>query len=218
VVLFSILGGGTYAGLTFDKAGNLYGTTSGGACPWVGGTVFQLKRGKGGEWSQNILHVFQNNGKDGDCPSAGVILDPEGNVYGTTLYGGAYDVGAVFKLTPGAKGEWTEGIMHSFDISDGAQPYAGLARDAAGNLYGTLAYGGRNGLGSVYKLIPRKSGSGPEWATEKILLNFSGQDGIYPFGGLILDTAGNLYGTTYYGGYLSDCDYSGCGVIFELTP
>ena len=108
--------------------------------------------------------------------------------------------------------------LHSFDISDGAQPYAGLARDAAGNLYGTLAYGGRNGLGSVYKLIPRKSGSGPEWATEKILLNFSGQDGIYPFGGLILDTAGNLYGTTYYGGYLSDCDYSGCGVIFELTP
>jgi len=212
--------GGPSAGVIFDKAGNLYGTTStiyGGACNF-GGTVFKLTAGKRGLWTETVLHTFQDNGQDGFCPSAGVIFDPEGNLYGTTFDGGTYDAGVVFKLTPDKNGQWTEGIMHSFDSNDGAEPYAGLVRDAAGNLYGTLAYGGRQGLGGIFKLTPRKGYPGPDWAIEHVLLNFSGEDGIYPFAGLIFDAAGNLYGATYYGGNLSECDFTGCGVIFELKP
>jgi hypothetical protein len=219
-VLDSLVGsyeGGSYAGLAFDKAGNLYGTTNGGACA-SGGTVFKLSPRKRGDWYYTLLYKFTQGGKDGACPSASVVLDPAGNLYSTTPYGGDYDAGVVLKLAPRPRGQWKETILHSFNINDGDQPYAGLVRDAAGNLYGTLAYGGRYGLGSVFKLIPRKRGPGPEWATEQILLNFNGEDGIYPFGGLTFDAAGNLYGATYYGGNLSECDYSGCGVVFELTP
>lgn len=218
-VLYSLVGayeGGSYAGLTFDKVGNLYGTTNGGSC-FGGGTVFKLSPRKQDDWYYTLLYKFSQGGKDGACPSASVVFDPAGNLYGTTPYGGDYDAGVVFKLAPRAHGQWQETVLHSFNINDGAQPYAGLVRDAEGNLYGTLVYGGRNGLGSVFKLTPTKHGQGPEWAIEKILLSFNGVDGIYPFTGLTFDAAGNLYGATYYGGNLSDCDYTGCGVIFEIT-
>jgi uncharacterized repeat protein (TIGR03803 family) len=218
-VLYSLVGsyeGGSFAGVTFDQAGNLYGTTKGGSC-FTGGTVFKLSPRKQADWYYTLLYKFSQGGKDGACPSASVVLDPAGNLYSTTSSGGNYDVGVVFKLAPRPHGQWKETVLHSFNINDGAQPYAGLVRDA-GNLYGTLAFGGRNGLGSVFKLTPTRHGPGPEWAIEKVLLNFDGEDGIYPFSGLTLDAAGNLYGATYYGGNLSDCDYTGCGVIFEITP
>jgi uncharacterized repeat protein (TIGR03803 family) len=218
-VLYSLVGayeGGSYAGVTFDKAGNLYGTTKGGSC-FSGGTVFKLSPRKQADWYYTLLYRFSQGGKDGACPSASVVLDPAGNLYSTTSGGGEYDAGVVFGLTPRSHGYWKETVIHDFNINDGAQPYAGLVRDAAGNLYGTLAYGGRNGLGSIFKLTPTGHGQGPEWAM-KVLLNFDGEDGIYPYSGLTLDAAGNLYGATYYGGNLSDCDYTGCGVIFEITP
>jgi uncharacterized repeat protein (TIGR03803 family) len=216
-VLSSLVGsyeGGSYAGVTFDKAGNLYGTTSGGSCP-RGGTVFRLSPRKHLDWYYTLLYKFSQGSKDGACPYGSVVLDPAGNLYSTTSHGGDYDLGVVFKLVPRLHGEWKESVLHSFNLNDGALPYAGLIRDTAGNLYGTLAAGGRNGLGSVFKLTPTKHA---DWVTEKILLNFGGRDGVYPFSGLTLDSAGNLYGTTYYGGDLGDCYYQGCGVVFELTP
>ena len=219
-VLYSLVGsyeGGSYAGLAFDKAGNLYGTTNGGSC-FSGGTVFKLSPRKQADWYYTLLYKFSQSGKDGGCPSASVVLDPAGNLYSTTFRGGEYGLGVVFRLAPRPHGQWKETVLHSFNINAGAQPYAGLVRDAAGNLYGTLAYGGRNGLGSVFKLTPTRHRSGPEWAIEKILLNFDGGDGVYPYSGLAIDPAGNLYGATYFGGNLSDCDYTGCGVIFEITP
>lgn len=215
-ILYSLVGsyeGGSYAGLTFDKAGNLYGTTNGGSCP-SGGTVFKLSPRKQGDWYYRLLYKFSQGGKDGACPSASVTFDAAGNLYSTTFLGGAYNAGVVFKLAPHAHGEWEETVVHSFNINDGAQPYSGLISDADGNLYGTVAYGAVNGLGGVFKLTPNPHGG---W-TERAVYNFDGTDGIFPFTGLVFGADGHLYGATYYGGYMSDCDYSGCGVVFELTP
>ncbi len=219
-VLYSLVGayeGGSYAGLTFDKAGNLYGTTNGGSCIG-GGTVFKLSPRKQDDWYYTLLYQFSQGGKDGACPSASVVFDPAGNLYSTTPQGGDYDAGVVFKLAPRPHGQWKETVLHSFNINEGAQPYAGLIRDAAGNLYGTLAYGGRYGLGSVFKLTPTKPDGGLDSATEQLLLSFRGKDGIYPLSGLAVGPTGHLFGATYYGGNLSDCNYTGCGAIFEITP
>jgi uncharacterized repeat protein (TIGR03803 family) len=219
-VLYSLVGsyeGGSYAGLTFDKAGNLYGTTNGGSC-FASGTVFKLSPRNHDEWYYTLLHKFSRQGKDGACPFSGVTLDPQGNVYGTTVGGGAYDAGIVYQLIPQKRGVWKEIVLHNFNFNDGAEPYAGLVRDASGNLYGTLTAGGKNGLGSVFRLTLSRHAMSPDSATEKILFNFSGRDGIFPYAGLVFDANGNMYGATYYGGNLSDCNYQGCGVIFKLTP
>lgn len=219
-VLYSLVGsyeGGSYAGLTFDKAGNLYGTTNGGGSCFFSGTVFKLTPRKHLDWYYTLLYKFSQGGKDGACPFSGVTLDPQGNVYGTTVLGGAYDAGVVYELIPRKHGAWREIVLHSFNSNDGAEPYAGLVRDANGNLYGTLTAGGQNGLGSIFKLTPTRH-PGSEWGREKILLNFNGNDGIFPYASLIFDAHGDLYGTTYYGGNLSDCDYQGCGVVFKLSP
>jgi len=220
-VLFSFNDdGGPYgSGLILDKAGNVYGTTSSwyGGCSF-GGSVFELKPNASDQWIESVLHTFQNNGKDGYCPTASLIFDPEGNLYGTTSYGGTHDAGTVFELIPGKDNQWTEKILHSFNINDGAQPFGSLTRDAAGSLYGTLAYGGKYGLGSVFKLTPTKLGKGRGSVSEEILLNLRGKDGISPFSGVVIGPTGHFYGTTYYGGNLSDCDYTGCGTVFEITP
>jgi len=213
------------AGVIFDAAGNLYGTTQFG--PNFGGTVFELARGTDGTWSETVLHSFclsQENCPDGEEPEAGVIFDAAGNLYGTTVYGGANNDGVVFELTPGTNGSWTEKVLHSFafDGKDGVSPYGGLVFDAAGNLYGTTAVGGIRNGGIVFELTPGPDGN---W-TEKVLHSFE-EPGHYqagPFGGLAIDASGNLYGTTYGGGIVSDnCapssgGSSGCGRVFELTP
>jgi uncharacterized repeat protein (TIGR03803 family) len=157
-----------------------------------------------------VLHSF--NGSDGSHPQAGLIFDAAGNLYGTTYGGGASGYGTVFKLTPNADGSWTESVLHSFNGSDGSSPFAGLIFDAAGNLYGTTSLGGGSNFGTVFKLTPNADGS---WA-ESVLHSFIGSDGSYPLAGLIFDAAGNLYGTTEFGG--SGCGGSGCGVVFKLTP
>jgi uncharacterized repeat protein (TIGR03803 family) len=200
-----------YAGLIFDNVGNLYGTTvTGGIHGW--GTVFELTP-TGGGWTEKVLHSFNFNGSDGAEPFGGLVFDAFGNLYGTTYVGGIHGNGTVFELSPNGSGGWTEKVLHSFNFngSDGAQPWAGLVIDAAGNLYGTTNEGGIYYIGgTVFELSPNGSGG---W-TEKILhsFNFNGVDGANPFDNLIFDAANNLYGTTQQGGI------HGNGTVFQLTP
>jgi len=210
------------ASLIFDGAGNLYGTTSEGGDSGTGcggygcGTVFQLTRGANGKWTETVLHSFRDDGKDGHGPSDSLFFDAAGNLYGTTTWGGANGYGTVFQLTPSANGKWTESVLHSFNGKDGGYPRASLILDAAGNLYGTTQYGGAYvAYGTVFQLAPSANG---KW-TEKVLHSFdsNGKDGYGPDASLILDAAGNLYGTTPAGGaYGSNCNY-GCGTVFELV-
>jgi uncharacterized repeat protein (TIGR03803 family) len=204
-----------FASLVFDRAGNLYGTTDQGGTPQGSdlafGTVFELKPEVAGHWAEKVLHTFVENGTDGNAPQASLILDADGNLYGTTYLGGAFGLGTVFELTPEAGAVWTETVLHSFQQNgtDGWSPYANLILDG-GNLYGTTTQGGTVGVGAVFELTPAGGGV---W-TESLPYSFvqNGSAGTNPWGGLILDTAGNLYGTTVAGGAF------GGGTVFELKP
>ena len=205
-----------YAGLVFDAAGNLYGTTMEGGIHGQG-MVFELTPQESGSWTEKVLHSF--NSTDGAYPYAGLIFDAAGNLYGTTVRGGIHDDGAVFELTPKEGGGWTEKVLHSFGHgTDGTYPFAGLIFDAAGNLYGTTYEGGIHGYGTVFELTPQEGGG---W-TEEVLhsFNLNGTDGAYPQASLIMDAAGNLYSTTYAGGIhlQSGCGSVGCGTVFEVSP
>jgi len=220
------------AGLIFDASGNLYGTSifgGSGSCPGgVGcGTVFELAPEANGKWAEKALYSFQDNGIDGFFPFAALVFDGLGNLYGTTQDGGSYGHGTVFELRPKKEGGWTESVIHSFnsDGTDGTNPQAGLIFDAAGNLYGAAANGGSGtcsgitgpGCGMIFELMPNTGG---EWI-EKVLYEFKndGNDGSNPYGTLIFDAAGNVYGTTAYGGANSNCiSGSTCGTVFELEP
>jgi uncharacterized repeat protein (TIGR03803 family) len=224
-------GGLPYAGLIFDSAEvNLYGTTVGGGALGYG-TVFELSP-SGSSWTETVLYSFagnNNGGTDGDSPVASLVFDPQGNLYGTTSQGGTPGKGVIFELTPptGDGAPWTETVLFTFTGKSGAYPYAGLTIDSKENLYGTTAIGGArtghcnptNGCGVVFELSP-PSGTG-SWI-EKVIYTFeSGSDGGYPYAGLILDSKGNLYGTTVQGGNTTgaNCSYTvGCGVVFELSP
>jgi uncharacterized repeat protein (TIGR03803 family) len=217
-VLYSFTGGADgaqpAAGLIFDAAGNLYGTTNYGGsanCTLGCGTAFKLTPASGA-WTETLLYAF-TGGSDGREPFARLLFDPAGNLYGTTALGGnigsvcTSGCGTVFKLTPGSSG-WTESVLYAFTGgADGASPYDALVFDNAGNLYGSTYAGGGSGNGTVFRLAPSSSG----W-TESVLRAFKGGwDGKYPYGDLILDPVGNLYGTAYQGGV-------GYGVVFELQP
>jgi uncharacterized repeat protein (TIGR03803 family) len=222
------------SGVTFDQTGNLYGTTTIGgpssACGLFGcGTVFKLTHGSSGSWTESVLHGFCSfkNCADGEVSFAGVVFDGVGNLYGTTSEGGnlsqclGHGCGVVFELTPKAGGSWKEDILHSFTGGrDGAVPEDSMLFDGSGNLYGTAHLGGNLtqcggfNCGVVFELTPDSHGS---WE-EKVLHSFDGGDGDGPFASLALDRAGNLYGTTIFGGDLNLCGSNGCGVVFELTP
>jgi uncharacterized repeat protein (TIGR03803 family) len=194
--------------LTFDHAGNLYGTTDLGG-KYEYGMAFELSPKAGGGWTETVLHNFNKNGKDGAYPYAGLIVDANGNLYGTTWEGGKFGDGTVFELSPKTGGGWTETILHNFDGKDGVLPEAGLTLDAFGNLYGTTFLGGKNGTGTVFELSPKTSGG---W-TEAVLHNFGNFiDGRNPQASLIFDASGNIYSTTVSGG-----NY-GYGTVFELSP
>lgn len=213
-----------YAGLTFDASGNLYGTTEyggNGTCSIGGaagcGTVFELSPKAGGGWTEKILHSFNDNGTDGYDPVGGLILDAAGNLYSTTIYGGAGGSGTVFKLSPAADGHWTETVLHGFaGGDDGRAPCASLIFDAAGDLYGTTYGGGSYEWGTVFELTPAAGG---KWR-ESVLHSFndSGSDGAGPFASLIFDGSGNLYSSTLFGGTEVCSDSNGCGTVFELSP
>jgi len=213
-------------GLVFDAKGNLYGTASGGGTGTgcVGGNgcgvVFKLTHSSHG-WTASVLHNFTNNHHDGFSPQGTLVFDGKGNLYGATFLGGTSSQGGgtVFKLTPGSHGLWKETVLYSFKSGrDGASPYSGVVFDKAGNLYGTTVGGGdQTGSGTVFKLTPKPSGG---W-TESIIHRFTGfadPGGSYPYGGLLVDAAGNLYGTTESGGGNggSNCEF-GCGTVYKLS-
>ena len=196
------------AGLVSDAAGNLYGTTSGGGV-YDKGTVFELTLKANGRWTEKVLLSF--HGAHGALPRSSLIFDASGNLYGTTYGGGkqtcSSGCGTVFKLSPKAGGAWTEQVLYRFkgSVTDGSGPEAVLIFDGSGSIYGTTTSGGTAGVGTVFELTPR-SGS---W-TEKVVYSFL--DGGRPYGGLVLDAAGILYGTTGSGGSY------GYGAVFKLTP
>jgi uncharacterized repeat protein (TIGR03803 family) len=186
------------AGFTIDKAGNLYGTTFAGGVADGYGSVFKVAH-KGSSWVLTPLYDFQG-GNDGAYPYARLIFGPDGSLYGTTAFGGNGKFGTVFRLKPQATicgtvtCAWNETVLFAFDGSNGNQPVGNIVFDAAGSLYGTTSYAGYGSGGTVYKLSPGSGG----W-TLAILHSFSSNDGNDPYGGVILDKTGNLYGTTAYG-------------------
>jgi len=192
-------------GVVWDASGRLYGTTLAGG-HYDAGTVFRLIPNGSGGWAEHILHNF-GSGKDGQSPKAGLVRRSGDTFYGTTSAGGAYDKGTVFEITRNDDGSWTETIRHNFGLypTDGVEPVAGLILDASGNLYGTTNSGGGQGFGTVFEVLTS--------GTEKILHNFgTGMDGRNPKAGLVMDTGGNLYGTTYAGGVY------GKGTVFMMFP
>ena len=189
-------GGYPFGGLVRDSSGNLYGTTYSGGASSVG-TVFKVTK----TGTETVLHSFAG-GADGEYPYASLVRDSSGNLYGTTSEGGASNVGTAFKVTPTGH----ETVLYSFaGGTDGANPFAGLVRDRKGNLYGTTEAGDSSGVGTVFKLTAT--------GQETVLHTFTGgtTDGANPFGGLVRDAAGNLYGTTFVGGAF------GHGAVYEIT-
>ncbi|MGH9641688.1 MAG: choice-of-anchor tandem repeat GloVer-containing protein [Terriglobales bacterium] len=193
------------AGLVIGKGGKLYGTTSiGGAA--VSGTVFTVKRSGGEE----VVYSFCTSGfpcVNGYGPAAALAVDSHGNLYSTTVDGGAYNYGTVFRVTPSG----AETALYSFCgqgglCADGAHPQQSLIVDKSGNIYGTTPLGGAHNAGTVFELTPD--------GTEKVLHSFGAQpgDGVYPEAGMVMDSNGNLFGTTNNGGGTSDG-----GVVFEIT-
>src|ERR1700724_349931 len=143
-------------------------------------------------WAGNkyrVLHTF-TGGNEGSAPFAGLVMNKQGNLYGTTWGAGAHNLGTVFELLPHIGGRWTETVLHSFDASEGALPVAGLVFDAAGNLYGATKSGGSNGVGTVFEMMHQSGG----W-TFNVLDNYGSN------AGLVLDKGGNLYGAFGHGKY-----------------
>jgi len=195
-------GGNPQAGLIWDAAGNLYGTTTAGGASGMG-TVFELSPNGHGGWTESVIYSFAG-GSDGASPMGKVVFDGSGNLYGTTEFGGPANVGTVFQLSPTGSG-YNETVLHAFSGPDGSHPMAELILDASENLYGTTYQGGVKGVGTVFELV---RGSG--W-TESVLHHFKNYpDGAYPNGGLVFNGS-NLLGTTT-GGY-----GDGLGTVFELV-
>ena len=216
-------------GLVLDSKGAIYGTSffggnesgecNGGSGGTGCGTVFTLRppATKGGTWSEKAIYRFHGN--DGATPAAGVVLDGNGDLYGSALAGGNSGYGVIFELKKpsGKAGSWTESVLHRFSNgNDGADPGGALAFDASGSLYGTTNSGDRFS-GTVFRLKPpsRKNGS---WNLSTVHGFTSIPDGENPAAGVILDRTGNLYGTTRYGGLGSGCGFTDCGTVFEVSP
>ena len=249
-----------YGDLVFDAAGNLYGTTEEGGTtrPLCGpgcGTVYMLSRSQG-PWSETLIYQFGDG--PGFHPYAGVTFDANGNLYGTTAYGGSADWGLIYQLTP-SNGSWSPTILYNFlgqtdggapnagllpdqagnfygattsslfelspmglawsftllyDFDPPAHPFATLAMDAAGNLYGTTIAGGSFGYGNVFKLAR----TGDSWSYTSLYDFSGGSDGSQPYGAVALDASGNLYGTAVAGGSEDGQCLSahGCGVVWQI--
>jgi hypothetical protein len=216
-------GGEPQGRLILDSAGNLYGAARSGGGHNVDcveddcGAIFELTPTAAGKWKETLLYAFKGD-RDGSGPNS-IIRDAEGNLYGTALIGGKGPCiggfggcGLVFELMPTQKGLWSKSVLHDFRSPDGSNPAGELLFDSSGKLYGTASSGGLGDAGVIFELIPTRHG---KW-NEKVLHTFSGRDGAYPSGKLILDKAGNIYGITPFGGDLGCNAPNGCGVIYEL--
>lgn len=201
---------GPTGNIAIDKAGNLYWSTPIGG---IGncGYVYELVRESGGSWSYKAIHTFAGPPDDGCSARGGLVIDSQGNLFGTVYGGGKNAMGTVFELSPNADESWSETTLWNFsgNFSDGQYPLGTLVLDASGNIYGTTATGGKHGGGTVYEVKPSGTSS-----TETVLYSFgtNPDDGGSPEAGLIFDKAGNLYGTTAAGEGNSN------GVVFELLP
>jgi uncharacterized repeat protein (TIGR03803 family) len=201
-ILYSFTGGtdgySPLSALVMDPAGNLYGTTSGACRGGFAGAVFELSQ-SGGVWTEQTIY------SEPGASCAGLTMDAAGNIYGVTS-------STVFKLSPNGSGGWNPSVIHTFagTPTDGGMPEGTLVLDNAGSLYGTTEAGGAHNYGTVYKL----SGSNQGTWTQKILYSFKGgkNDGNGPVGGIVFDTAGNIYGTT-----ANDREHIGYGTVFELV-
>lgn len=235
VTTLHAFGGGDGAvsksGLMIDVSGDLYGTTVCGGATYTpvpspftpetpgmdpdcggasgAGTIWKLTQQTDGTWTMTTLYSF-TGGIDGANPvePGGLIIDRDGNLYGTTLNGGLFSQGTVFELSPDGAGGWRETVLHSFNEPGGSYPYASLVFDVAGNLYGEAQSGGTRNHGVVFKLSPI---DGPSWRYT-VLHNFSGPEGSTPRYGLTFGNDGNLYGTTDAGGAQNN------GTVFEIIP
>jgi uncharacterized repeat protein (TIGR03803 family) len=200
-------------GVIADGTGILSGTTSRGGLGGRG-CVFNLTppATSGGTWTESPLHFFGGN-QNGMAPSSGLLRVKSGALYGTTEGGGSSGAGMVFRLTPPATGQtsWAEKVLYSFaGGSDGGTPSGEVVLDKSGALYGMTSQGGM-GFGTIYKLTPPVVAGGV-W-TESVLYSFTGaRDGADPWGGIIFDSTGALYGTASGGGA------SGFGTVFQLAP
>ena len=209
-------GGAQPNGVVFDSSGNLYGTTQLGGnltCSGRGGcgVVFRLSPNSDGTWTETVLHSF--NGRDGSLPIGSLSLDSSGNMYGITLVGGSHHLGTVFKVTSSGNGRWSETVLLSFTGSNGSNPEGGVALDTLGDLYGITPFGGKYSNGVAYRLTSNGNGT----YTDEVLHSFSGfKDGSQPYGGVVIDSQGNLYGTTSLGGNVRCASPNGCGVVFKL--
>ena len=212
-VLYSFRGGADggepYKGATLDAKGNLYGTAvtgGGGSCEGGCGVLWRLTRSASG-WTQSVIHTF-TGGEDGSGPGSGLTLGENGTLFGMTPTGGANGQGVIFQLIPMTGGTWNFTVVHAFTGgSDGGGASAGRLLRYKGSLYGVTTTGGANGQGVVFQLT-RSAGI---WQF-KTLYAFQGQpDAGFPYGGLAVDSNGNLYGTTYYDGA------NNLGSVYELT-
>ena len=186
----------------FDRAGNLYGVAD--SYPLYG-NIYELSPA-GRSWTHSVAYAF--SGPDGQIPVGEPIFDESGNLYGTTWIGGAHGGGTAYQLTPSASG-WTNTVLHSFQDAgpDGGIIYAGLIFDGSGNLFGVTTNGGTGGAGTIFELTPSMGG----W-TFTVLHSFTGGSNCGSYGDLVMDNAGNLYGTTLCAGR------SGEGSVFKLAP
>lgn len=223
--------GGEGGSIILDASGNIYGIAGGGTSPASGGTAsgvaYELSppSSGSGEWSAQAIYTFLHDTSQPTLlynPQGAVVFDKNGNLYGVATLGGANGVGGVFELSPPAQSgnEWTMTPLYSFNNTIGAgepwgpTPNASLIVDAKGNLYGTTEYGGVSDAGTVYELSPPAAGGNGTW-TPAILYSFRAVsifDASNPYGSLIFDAQGNLYGTTFSGGTNSG------GTVFELSP
>ena len=207
--------------LTFDQAGNLYGTTATGgtslSCSGGCGTVFKLTPASGG-WTETVLHSFSEG--DGEYPNGGVVLDASGNLYGAVGQGGPTDgcggltCGLIFELQPTSLG-YSESTLYTFTGgNDGWQPDYGIVLGPDGSLYGAALAGGAYSFGTIFKL----SSTSGIWQLRVLHAFTGGSDGGTPLGLLTFDASNNIYGATGAGGNFTCNSYGGCGVVFKLSP
>jgi uncharacterized repeat protein (TIGR03803 family) len=202
-------------GVTADAKGDLFGVAASGGAGGDG-VVYELTPDGQGGYAEQTVHDFTGTGEDGIRPEAGVTVDANGNLFGTTASGGADGEGTVFELTPQGAGGYTEHVIHAFTGAgdDGAYPGDELAFGPDGELFGATSFGGSADVGTVFELTPDQAGG----YTEQTIYSFSAEDdqyenadGAYPDAGVTVDANGDVFGTA------SDGGSTGNGVVFELV-